>query len=168
VTLRNVGHHPLNDLPILVGVRHGGADVPVNRNGSFRYFEAHTPGLAPGRNTTWVLTAPSKKVPSGEPVVRVGRAHDPPTRAASLPQIGVSDVRTQRSTVSARVDNDAGFPQYDLAVYAWAKRDGRFVAAARKPIGDLGTGKQQPVRLDLVGDPGKAHVHVSAPPTIFE
>jgi hypothetical protein len=172
VTLRNVGHRPLNDLPILVGIRTAGGDVPVNRGGSVRYFEAHSPGLAPDRDTTWVITAPAKKVPQGHPVVRVGRAAHPPTVAESLPTIAVSDVSSgggkAAPTVSAKVGNDAGFPQYDLAVYAWAKRDGKFVAAGQKSIGDLGTGKQRPVRLDLVGDPGKTEVHVSAPPTIFE
>jgi hypothetical protein len=169
VTLRNVGGRPLSDLPVLLGVRSaGGDDIVVNRGHSVRYFEAHTPGLPPHLDTTWVFTAPAGKLPAGKPVVRIGRPQDPPAVADALPEIGVSDVRSGGSTVRARVDNDGDFPQYDLAVYAWAKRDGRFVAAARKAIGDLGTGKAREVRLDLVGDRGKAAVHVSAPPTIFE
>jgi hypothetical protein len=172
VTLHNSDPRPLNDLPILVGVRTGGHEVLVNRGHSFRYFEAHTPGLAAHRDTTWVLTAPGKKLPPGKPVVRVGSASHPPTVARDLPDLRVTGVGRDRggksTAVSATVDNEGGFPQYDLSVYAWAKRGGRFVAAGRQAIGDLGTGTEQPVRLALIGDPGKAEVHVSAPPTIFE
>ena len=172
VRLRNESGKPLNDLPILVGVKTGGGDTLVNRGGSFRYFQAHTPGLAPRRDTTWVFTAPAKKLPAGDPVVRVGTASEPPTVAEDIPTLGVSGVASDSTkdgdTVRATVDNDAGFPQYDLAVYAWAERDGRIVAASQKSIGDLRTGERKVVRLDLIGDPGAAKVHVSAPPTIFE
>ena len=120
----------------------------------------------------WVFTAPAKKLPAGDPVVRVGTASEPPTVAEDIPTLGVSGVASDSTkdgdTVRATVDNDAGFPQYDLAVYAWAERDGRIVAASQKSIGDLRTGERKVVRLDLIGDPGAAKVHVSAPPTIFE
>ena len=124
--------------------------VLVNHGGGFRYFETHTPGLAPKGDTTWVFTAPAKKVPAGEPVVRVGRANEPPTVSDSLPVLPITGVSSKSdkkvTTVRATVANDGDFPQYDLVLYAWAKRDGEYVAAARKSIGDLGTGKERTVR----------------------
>ena len=85
VSLHNSSPDPLNDLPVLVGVRTAGGTVLVNHGGGFRYFETHTPGLAPKGDTTWVFTAPAKKVPAGEPVVRVGRADEPPTVSERFP-----------------------------------------------------------------------------------
>lgn len=172
VTLRNRGTGLLNDLPLTVGVKTSSGDVPVNKGTSFRYFEAHTPALPPGRETTWVIIVPEKKLPPGSPVARVGLPAKPlPTVARTLPSLEVSPdaAKANKSgAVKATVSNDGDFPQYDLAVYAWAKKDGRFVAAAQKSIGNLGTGKSAEIKLALVGDPGEAKVHVSAPPTIFE
>ena len=162
VSLHNSSPDPLNDLPVLVGVRTPGGTVLVNHGGGFRYFETHNPGLAPKGDTTWVFTAPAKKVPAGEPVVRVGRADEPPTVSESLPVVPISGISSKSdkkaTTVRATVANDGDFPQYDLVLYA----------AAQKSIGDLGTGKERTVRIPLIGDPGKAKVHVFASPTIFE
>lgn len=171
VTLRNRGPRPVNDLPLAVGVEAGEGTVFVNQGSSFRYFEAHAPVLAPRRATTWVFTAPAAKLPGGSPVARVGFPADAPTEARALPRLRVTRIVSssgKQPTVEATIANEAGFPQYDLSVYAWAKREGRYVAAGQKSIGNLGTGKQTRVKLALVGDPGEAKVHVSAPPTIFE
>jgi hypothetical protein len=172
VTLRNTGKSLLNDLPLAVAVKASGGDVLVNRGTSFRYFETHTPALPPKRETTWVFTLPAKKLPAGTPVVKVGLpAASQPTAADSLPELQVSPDSSkadESGAIKTTIGNDGDFPQYDLAIYAWAKKDGRFVAAGQKSIGNLGTGKTAEIKLALVGDPGKSEVHVSAPPTIFE
>lgn len=171
VTLRNTGNRLLSDLPVAVGIGAGGGQVLVNRGTSFRYFEAHTPVLAPRQETTWVLTLPAKKLPGGSPLVEVGVPADPPIAARALPPLRVTRIASKsgdEDAVEATVSNEGGFPQYDLSVYAWAKREGRYVAAGQKSIGNLGTDKTARVQLELIGDPGKAKVHVSAPPTIFE
>ena len=47
VSLHNSSPDPLNDLPVLVGVRTSGGTVLVNHGGGFRYFETHYPRPRP-------------------------------------------------------------------------------------------------------------------------
>jgi hypothetical protein len=177
VTLRNTGPKPVNDLPLAVGVKSAnGSTAYLNDKGHLPYFQTHAPALGPGEKTTWVFTS-SKVLPPGEPIARVGvAASHPPTTASSVPELEVGRVAssqgkqegTSETTVETEVANHTGIPQYDLAVYAWAKRDGRYVAAGRGSVEDLGTDSTATVKLKLIGNPGGAQVRVAAPPTIFQ
>ena len=173
VSLHNSSPDPLDDLPVLVGVRTAGGTVLVNHGGGFRYFETHTPGLAPKGDTTWVFTAPAKKVPAGEPVVRVGRADEPPHRLREppgdpdLPRLDhdrqegddrESDRRQRRRLPPVRPRPST--PGRNGTAHASPPPRNRSETSARARNGRSG--------FPLICDPGKAKVHVFAPPTIFE
>lgn len=173
VTLRNTGSEPINDLPLLVGVRtadgkrdylNDGKDVP--------YFQAHAPALAGGEEATWVYTAKGEVAGADSAFAEVGKAPSPPvTVASSLPTVDVSGVRASAddpAKVELEVSNDIGFPQYDLNVFVWATKDGRYVAAGKAAAGDLEPDEAEPVTVKLIGDPKDGELHVFAPPTIFQ
>jgi hypothetical protein len=180
VTLRNTGDDPVNDLPLAVGVKTaGGATDYVNDEGRIPYFQAHAPALAPDEETTWVFTS-QKPLPAGEPTAKVGvPPAEPLTTASSVPEVDVERVTStghngkdkkspSQPTVEAEVANHTGMPQYDLAVYAWAEKGGRYVAAGQGSLEDLSTDETATVRLKLVGETSGAQIHVAAPPTIFQ
>jgi hypothetical protein len=70
--------------------------------------------------------------------------------------------------VTLTVRNLSGVPQYQLPVYAIARRAARLVAAGQATIGYLGTRSTVRLRVPLVGDPSKAALSLEAPPTIFK
>jgi hypothetical protein len=168
VTLHNDSDKPVNDLPVIVGVRTAdGKDVLLNEDKG-PYFQAHIPALAPGEQTTWVYTSKDELPKSGKAFAKVGVAPSPPVATATqLPQLAISGIDSSAGKVEATVSNQTGLPQYDLAVYAWAQKDGGYVAAGRASVGDLEAGDSAHVALRLVGDADGADLHVSAPPTIF-
>ena len=173
VELRNAGRKPVAALPLAVGVRTAtGKATQLNRRpGTFD--NGHTPALAPGHRGTWVFKSKDPVEEAGTAFARVGVPERPKFAVeGALPRIKVSHVVSSRvgkaTRVQAQISNDAGFPQYDLTVYAWAEKAGRFTAAGRASLEHLGTGETERVSLTLIGDPHGAKLHVSAPPTIFE
>jgi hypothetical protein len=172
VTLRNTGSTPVNDLPILVGVKTAaGGDQPLNGDGHLPYFQAHAPAIAPGEEATWVFTTQDDLASAESAYAKVGEpSPSPVTTASRVPALGVhtDSHSTGGDTVQATVSNDTGLPQYDVAVYAWADRDGQLVAAGHAQISDLNEGDTSTVKVALIGNPEGADVHVAAPPTIFQ
>jgi hypothetical protein len=168
VALDNTGGQPAHDLPLGVGVR--GTDGFLNEDHS-SYFETHIPALDAGQQTTWVYTAKGKP-PTADAFAAVGSQQSAEVDSASgLPELDVSALRLEsRDSGSAEVDvsNPTGYPQYDLDVYAWATKDGRYVAAGRASAGDLEPDETERVKVRLIGDAKGAELHVAAPPTIFE
>lgn len=179
VNLRNEGSEPVNDLPLAVGVKtRGGEARYLNDQGHLPYFQAHAPALAPGEETTWIYTT-TKVLPAGSAVARVGVAASPPTTASRVPELAVTDVSSSdakpekgkpppQATVEAKIVNDTGMTQYDVAVYAWADKGGRYVAAGQGSAGDLDAGEATMAKVKLVGNPDGAEVHLAAPATIFQ
>ena len=96
----------------------------------------------------------------------------PVTTAPEVPDLDVEKVvassSRKGSRVIAEISNPTGMPQYNVAVYAWAKRGGRLVAAGQASVDEVNAGESDSVSVRLIGDPGKAKVHVFAPATIFE
>lgn len=172
VTLRNAGSTPVNDLPILVGVRTAtGGDQPLNGDGHVPYFQAHAPAIAPGQETTWVFTTEDDLASAQSAYAKVGTPSPTPvTTASRVPALSAhaDSPAAGKDTVEATVSNDTGLPQYDVAVYAWADKGGHLVAAGQAQIPDLNEGDTSTVKVALVGDPKGADVHVAAPPTIFQ
>jgi hypothetical protein len=72
------------------------------------------------------------------------------------------------SSVQAEVTNDTGIPQYNLDVYAVARRGGRYVAAGRANLEHLGVDSTVHLSLSLIGDARGTQVQVFAPETLFE
>jgi hypothetical protein len=163
VVLRNRGDEPVNDLPIEVGPEGG---QPVNARPNVPYFQSHAPAIAPGEQATWVYVS-KERLGSDAAFARVGAAANPPTKAGSVSEL---DTRgsAHGSSVEAKVTNDVGIPQYDLDVYAVARKGGRYVAAGRVNLEHLGVSKTAQLKLPLIGDPKGAQVQVFAPQTLFQ
>jgi hypothetical protein len=183
VSLRNTGKKPVNDLPLEVGVREDDGSKVVLNEHPLSYFQGHAPSMAPGEETTWVFTSKNKAkngigpaksafakvgVPPKHPIATVSEMPLPKIRVTGVKSSSTGKGKKRTTTVRAEVENDAGFPQYSLAIYAWAKRGDRYVAAGRTSLGGLDKGKKTTVKLTLIGDPGSAEIHLDAPPTIFK
>ncbi len=170
VELRNEGERPVNDLPIAVGVR--GPDATkryLNDGRNLPYFQTHIQAIAPGDDGVWVFAA-KDPVGEGEAFAEVGATPSPPiTQAASLPALDVGPVSgAEGAKATVDVANRVGFPQYDVTVFAWVTKGGRYLAAGTADAGDLEPDETEPVAVRLIGDPGGGDVHVIAPPTIFQ
>ena len=172
VTLRNVGSAPVNDLPLAVGVRMAdGEHLDLTSGEKVAYFQAHAPALAPGERTTWVFTSHDDLGGADSAFAEVGVARDAPTTASSVPALAVSSVGAAKKDpgkVEATVANTTGVVQYDVAVYGWALRHGRYVAAGRTDVEELDPDESTTVAISMTGKAKGASLHVAAPPTIFQ
>lgn len=171
VALHNPGARTVSDLPISVGFRKGGGrGRPINRrsSGEFTYFLAHVPAIGAGKTVTWVYTT-SRHAPAGaRPYAIVGGAPSVrPPRLAPPPLIGASLAGGAAGAHAAVVlENRSSVPQYQLQVYALARRGHRYVAAGALTVAHLGTGGHRTVEVPLVGDPGRTRPKLEAIPTI--
>jgi hypothetical protein len=170
VTIRNAGRRAVTDLPISIGyTTAGGASVYLNAAADLDYFQAHLPAIRAGRELIWVYTT-SRALPAGaRAFVRVGLK---PAAPALLTEPDVSiklSYRYSASTGSLTVhlDNTTSVPQYELQLYAYAKRGSQYVGAANRTIMTLGAGSKRSVNLGLVGD-ASSELHVQAIPTILQ
>jgi len=108
-------------------------------------------------------------LPAGTPVAAVGQPKGPlPAKPQTLPKLDVTAKGEAKGAVRASIANTSGIPQYELEIYAWARKGGRYVAAGRADLPFLNSGDTTQVRVPLVGDPKGARIHVTAPPTIFQ
>jgi hypothetical protein len=170
VTIRNHRQRAVTDLPISVGyTTPAGGSVFLNSTANLNYFQAHLPAIRAGGSLTWVYTT-AHTVPSGaKPFARVGVKRSAP---ALLTETDVNihvnyRYRPSRNSLMVDLRNTTSVPQYQLQVYAYAKRGGHYVGAADATVTSLGAGTRGSVRLGLVGSPGD-HLHVQAIPTILQ
>jgi hypothetical protein len=164
VVLRNRGNSPVNDLPIEVGPRGGRA---INAGANVPYFQSHAPAIAPGDEVTWVY-ASKDPFGSGEAFARVGAPASPAmTTAGHVSELKASG-KGGATSVQAVVTNDTGIPQYDLDVYAVARKGGRYVAAGRASLVHLGVDQSAHLTLPLIGDAKGTQIQVFAPQTLFQ
>jgi hypothetical protein len=166
VELRSRAAEPLTDLPVAVGVRTaGGRRVVLNARRGLGWFETHVAALDGGGGATWVFTT-RRPVPAGRPFAVVGAAGGGPavaSRARSLPAVRAAVVDGR-----VAVSNDSDVPQRDVQVFAWARRDGRWVAAGRAAVRELAPGAQATVSPPLAGSARAGELRAAAIPTIFE
>jgi hypothetical protein len=108
-------------------------------------------------------------LPAGRPFARVGTPRGPVvSSAASLPVVeAVPAGAPRRRAVRVRVDNRSQVPQFDLQVYAYVTRHGRYVAAGRAVVKQLDHGKGATARVRLAGRGGGGSTQAHAIPTIF-
>jgi hypothetical protein len=91
------------------------------------------------------------------------------TTAGQVSELEVGDSRGHGgSSVQAEVTNDTGIPQYNLDVYAVARKGSRYVAAGRANLEHLGVSKSAHLSLPLIGDAKGTQIQVFAPQTLFE
>ncbi len=170
VTVRNRSRRAVTDLPISVGYsRPNGTMTYLNSAADLDYFQAHLPAIRSGRTLTWVYTAGRVLPAEARPFARVGLRRSAP---AQLTETNVSIGLSYRYNESQRslkvhLNNQTSVPQYQLQVYVYAKRDGRYVGAANATVMDLGAGTRETFHLGLVGGAGN-QLHVQAVPTILQ
>ena len=171
VTVRNGGGKPVTDLPISVGYQPAaGPQVYLNSAANLLYFQAHLPAIAARHSLIWVYTT-AKRLPSGvQPFAAVGRKPSPP---ALLTETDVRIAVSYRhvvssSAVTVHLDNTSNVPQYQLQVYAYAGRAGRYFVAGNLTVPELDGGSHQVVRLRLVSSEPSANLRVVAIPTILQ
>jgi hypothetical protein len=197
VRVRNRSERQLSDLPISVGVRVPGKPPRYLNAQSGRedfYFGAHLPVIAPGATLTWVYTLHRRLPAAARPIAIVGARPEPAVASSGdLPVVraGARGGAVSRSGAGARggtrarggagasntagaerlpvaVHNLSGVPQYQLQVYAFARRDGRYVAAGSLTVDELDGQASKTFQLGLVGRPGHGRVHVEALPTTLQ
>jgi hypothetical protein len=188
VRLRNRTRALVSDLPLTVGLRDpAGCVRALNRRAGLPYLQTHAPALAPGATAIWVFPFHARGALRGGPLARVGGVATLPARAAgdaarasagtagggatraadALPRVTATVTGPPRDgRVAVTVANDSGVPQYDLDVYALARRGRRLVAAGRASLAHLGTGARRTISIRLIGDLRGARVAVTAPPTL--
>lgn len=155
VEVRNRTDRALSDLPITVGI----GRRPLNARGGLNFFQTHVASVAPQRSVAWVFTT-RRRIPRGRPFALIGDAARSP---AALPAI-----TAKPAAKGAVVRNTTDVPQYGLPVYALARRGGRYVAAGRTTLQELGTGSSVTVPLRLIGARHGAPLELEALPTIFK
>jgi hypothetical protein len=182
VRVRNLGDRPVSDLPISVGVRVGhGRRIYVNARSAleYSYFGSHLPLMTRGGTLTWVYTTGRRLPAHSTPFAIVGGSPSPPVRSGGSPPV----IRVSRLAAGGRagsgsphgpgrmalaLQNTSSIPQYQLPVYAFAERAGRYVAAGTVTIPHLGSQGSRTTKLELLGTLGRARVQLEAPPTIFQ
>lgn len=175
VRLRNAATHPLNDLPISVGIAGpAGRRSYLNASATGYYFANHLASIDARGSLTWVFTT-TRTVPiAATPFAAVGaRASAVPTAVRTLPQIDIATAGTLTNSRGAarlrvRVTNVSAVPQYQLQVYALGLARGRYVAAGQATIGHLGTQSSDTLALTLIGGPRPTSVELEALPTMFQ
>jgi hypothetical protein len=170
VSVHNAGRRAGTDLPISVGYTLAGKPrVYLNAAAGLDYFEAHLPAIFSGQSRVWVYTA-DRALPRGaRPFALVGRkASVPALLTEPNVRIAFKLRRASAGTLRIGLQNSTSVPQYQLQVYAYAMRAGRYVAAGNATVVDLGAGSHQILRLPLVGSSQGATVQVEAIPTILQ
>lgn len=172
VTVHNMRDRWVTDLPISVGYRSAdGARTYVNASANLNYFQAHLPAIAAGHALTWVYTVARRALPRGaRPFAIVGTK---PAAPARLTETNVrieqeADYFTGARSVTVNLENPSSAPQFQLQVYAYARRGRRYAAAGNLTVADLGAGSRQRVRVPLVGAVSSADLRVEAIPTILQ
>jgi len=169
VTVRNRGRRAISDLPISVGYTSAGRSVLLNSGTSLGYFQAHLPAILAGHALTWVFTT-GRRIPTwARPFARVGRRPAAPALLTEMKfRIGL-DYRPSAGAqeLTVKLENPTSVPQYELQVYAYARQDGRYVAAADATVPELGAGAADRLRLRLIGIPTN-QLRVQAVPTILQ
>ena len=169
-TVRNQTSNPVSDLPLLVGIKlPSGQRMDVNSAAGLSYFRNHLPAIPARGELTWVLPI-DRRLPAGaRPFAEVGSANPATaTPIPALPVLRVAPVKASRATATLTVQNSSSVTQYQLPVYAVARRGQRWVAAGQTVIQELDGGASALVRLPLVGNSSGAAVSFEAPPTIFK
>ncbi len=170
VTVGNRGRRAVTDLPISVGyTTASGASVYLNSAATLNYFESHLPAIKAGKSLVWVFTT-DKTVPAGfRPFARIGLKRAVPALLTE-PNVSIGvryrDLSTTNS-LAIHLTNSTSVPQYQLQVYAYAKRNGHYVGAANATVMNLGAGATGNIRLGLVGSPSN-QLRVQAIPTILQ
>src|SRR5581483_4563444 len=111
-----------------------------------------------------VFTARRLRAAHGTPYAVVGAPAQPPP--GTLPPLAARAISPLATSVTIHVRNPTDIPQYDLQVYALARRGTRYAAAGRATVAHLGTRQAKDLRLTLIGSTRGARLSLEVLPTI--
>ena len=174
VRLRNHASHPLNDLPISVGIVSSRRRMYLNAAANVDYFKTHLASIGARSSVTWVFSTPRQSPAAASPFAVVGtRPSVPATAVRALPRIEIAQTRRAPGSslgprVRLTVTNASAVPQYQLQVYALGLERGRYVAAGRATVSHLGTGSSETLELSLLGARRETSLQLEALPTMFQ
>jgi hypothetical protein len=171
VTVRNGTGRAVSDLPISVGYRSAHRrSVYVNADADLGYFAAHLPVVAAHRRFIWVYTSGRRLPRHARPFALIGPRPAVSAGLAGAPPVIDAGTRTTvpGDLLEIAVRNPSGIPQYQLPVYAVARRGGRTTAAGVGMVKELDGGATQTLRLHLLGRLDQASVQLEAPATIAQ
>ncbi len=170
VTLRNLSSHALRDLPIAITVRDASGHA---------IFQNNAPGLEAALTSVALLPADAQVTwvddqvqASGAPASVAALVGEAPRAPAGVPRLRVGGVHPIEDPASGpgaagTVTNASGIVQYDLVVYALARRNGKLVAAGRAVLPEVPAHGSSGFEIFWVGNPVGAQLVLSAPPTTF-
>lgn len=171
VNLQSSSGKPRTDVPIAVGVRdRRGRARTLNARPRLDWFQTHVPAIAAGGRATWVFRT-RRPVPAGaRAFATVGALpRERLSSAAALPSVdAVREPGGDRRTARVVVRNASDIPQAALQVYGVQVVGGRYVAAGRAAVRELGPRESATVRLRLTGRPRGRTLRLQASPTIFD
>lgn len=169
VELRNTGAQALARVPLAVNVKGpGGASVYRNDTPGLETSLVSAALLPPRATQVWVN---DQIAPSG-PARRARALAGAGGRAvnADFPRLTVSGLALERDETSGlaavgRVRNRSDVDQRDLVVSVVARRGGRVTAAGRAVVRRLKGKGDAAFTAFLIGDPRRARLEATAPPT---
>ncbi len=173
VELVNTGKTALTDLPVSVGVRRDGEEVLLNKAPDLGWFQTHVPAIAAGGTATWVFQSPPGRGSRAgdEPFARVGSQPAPAiSSAAELPTLRATWLPSEGTpgAPTFSVQNTSDVPQFQLQVYAFARRGEAIIGAGVATVDDLAPDQTKTIAVRLSGRPGEGPFTAVAIPTIFQ
>lgn len=170
VTVGNRTDHPISDLPISVGVLGPrGRRVYLNSAAGLDYFQTHIPAIAGHGSLTWVFVVARPAADKHAFAVVGFPGSVGPVISAALPRLTISATASASAReLALTIENRSAVPQYQLPVYAIARRGPRLVGAGEATVAHLGTHSSTQLQLALLGDPARGALTLEAPPTIFK
>ncbi|HEY3828705.1 MAG TPA: hypothetical protein VGL57_05865 [Solirubrobacteraceae bacterium] len=168
VSLRNDSAHALHEVPIAVTLHEpGGRTLYQNNLPGLSTPLTHAPLLMPGQNFEWI----DDQIPaSGTPGSLSARVGEAPTTGPHPPSVAVTglhvfDDPTNGIGAEGTVVNRSSVAQQELVVFAVGTRAGRIVAAGRAVLPLASANSSTPFQVFFIGNPKRASLQASAPPT---
>jgi hypothetical protein len=170
VAVRNTSSRPQRGVPISIALEDAAGKTVYSNS---------TPGLA--RTLTSVALAPphaelvwvDDQIPGASgatrATARLGEGAPASDQAARL-TIGQRHLSSEAGAASLEgaIHTGSSSEQPELVIDAVARRNGRVVAAGRAVLASLDAGATSPFQVFFIGNPARAQLQVSAPPTAAE
>jgi hypothetical protein len=169
VELQNTSSHTIENAPIEIAVRDTKGSVLFQNNqpGAERGLTTVSL-LQPGKRTVWV---DDQVQTTGAPASAIARVGEGTRASVGAPRMSVSGTHPTEeggeAGAAGNVTNGSKVAQQHLVVYAVARRAGKIVAAGRAGIPEVAANATMPFQVYFIGDPTRAQIEASAPPTTF-
>jgi hypothetical protein len=171
VSLRNASGHPVNDIPITIGLRAPGRrPAYLNAAAGLDYFRTHLAEIPAQGSLTWVFVTDRAPRRGERPFALAGieaKLGIPAARTIPRLRVSASPRSGPGGRVRVSVTNLSGTPQADVPVYVLAPATGRYLAAGSGAVATVAAGHTATTTIDLVGQPHGSRLEFEALPTLF-